>query len=286
MGRLPPFAPGMYPILFRIGSFPIHTYGVLMIVAFLAALWIARKRAPRFGISPNKLSDMAFLALIGGVLGARILYLMQDPPKDWHGYLTLQFAGLTSFGGYIGGALVVLWWARKSKTPLRSLLDVLGPPLLVGQAIGRVGCLLNGCCYGHVCDVHFFLGVHIPDNNFLHYPAQLYDTILTMTAFGAVLLTEKRRHLRLGQAFALSLSLLGLGRVIDEFWRAGTDAQVNAGYASSTYWGNLPFTQAQVAAAGMILLGIVLYIVYARRPEPAPPAEPQNALEPPEAITA
>ena len=273
----------MYPVLFKIGNFPVHTYGVALIVAFLAALLVARSRAPKFGINPNRLSDMAFLALIAGVLGARILYLIQDPPADWHGYLTLQFAGLTSFGGYIGGALVVVWWARKTKTSLRAVLDVMGPPLLVGQALGRVGCLLNGCCYGHVCSTNFFLGVRVPDNPYLHYPAQFYDTLLTLAGFGIVLLVEKRRELRLGQAFSLSLALLGLGRLIDEFWRAGTDAQVHDGFASSTYWDGLPFTQAQAAAAALIALGVVLYLVYGRKavdvPSPeAPTAEPQEAM--------
>lgn len=276
----------MYPVLFKIGNFPVHTYGVMMIVAFLLALLVARKRAPRFGINANKLSDMAFLALIAGVLGARVLYLIQDPPANWQGYLTLQFAGLTSFGGYIGGALVVLWWAWKSKTPLRAVLDVMGPPLLVGQAIGRIGCLLNGCCYGHVCNANFIFGVHIPDNGYLHYPAQFYDTLLTTAAFGVVLLVERRGALRLGQAFALSFSLLGLGRLIDEFWRAGTDAQVGAGLASSTYWGKLPFTQAQAAAAAMIVLGFVLYVVYARKREPEPPLQPIEPQEPKEALPA
>src|SRR2546423_1101439 len=130
----------MLPILFKIGTFEVHTYGVVMIVAFLVALLFARKRGPKFGINPNNLLDMAFIALIAGVLGARILYLIQDPPRDPHEYFSLQFAGLTSFGGVIGGALVVLWWSRKTRTPLIPLLDVMGPALLVGQAIGRVGC--------------------------------------------------------------------------------------------------------------------------------------------------
>src|SRR5579862_1319531 len=151
----------MYPILFKIGTFKVHTYGVVMIIAFLIALLFARKRAPKFGIDPNKLSDMAFLTLIAGVLGARILSLIQEPPKDWHEYFSLQFAGLTSFGGVIGGAIVVFWWARKTATPVKPLLDVMGPALLVGQAIGRVGCLLNGCCYGGACSNDLPWGIHV-----------------------------------------------------------------------------------------------------------------------------
>src|SRR4051812_42564480 len=127
--------PSMYPTLFHIGSFKVHSYGVVLIVAFLVGLLIARKRAPKFGLDPNRLSDMAFIVLISGVLGARILFLIQEPPKDWHEYFSPEFAGLTSFGGLIGGAIALLLWAWKTKTSTRALLDVFGPPLLVAHAI-------------------------------------------------------------------------------------------------------------------------------------------------------
>lgn len=262
----------MYPILFHIGSFKVHTYGVILIIAFLVALLIARMRAPRFGISPTKLSDMAFLMLIAGVLGARVLFLIQEPPKDWHEYFSLQFAGLTSFGGLIGGAIVVLWWARRTGTNLRALLDVFGPPLLVGFAIGRVGCLLNGCCFGGVCPNDFPLGIHVPgDTQHLFYPAQAYDSLMNLAGFGLLLWIE-RRGLRLGQVFGLALALNGLSRFIYEFSRAGTDAQVAAGLRSSTYWGSLPITQAQAAALAIAAFGLIYFVICRRGPRPEPAA--------------
>jgi phosphatidylglycerol---prolipoprotein diacylglyceryl transferase len=254
----------MYPILFKIGSFPVHTYGVVMIVAFMVALVFARKRAPAYEINPNKLSDMSFLMLIFGVLGARILYLVQEPPADWHEYLSLQFAGLTSFGGIIGGAAVALWWARKTKTPLKALLDVLGPALLVGQAIGRVGCLLNGCCLGGVCPTGLPWGVHAPGSDHLFHPAQIYESIMNLAGLGVVLLIEKR-GLRPGQVFALAIATFGISRFIYEFWRAGTEAQVKIGLASSTYWDGLPITQAQAVAGLIILMGIGLFFLNGRK---------------------
>lgn len=267
----------MYPILFRIGSFPVHTYGVVMIIAFLVGLLIARKRALKYGISPNKLSDMAFITLIAGVLGARILFLIQEPPRDWHEYFSLQFAGLTSFGGLIGGAIAVIWWAKKSKTPLRALLDVLGPPLLVAHAIGRVGCLLNGCCFGGECPATLPWGIHVDASTHLFHPAQIYDSLMNLAGFGLVLLIEKR-GLRLGQVFAIAIGLHGLSRFIYEFWRAGTEAQVRNGLASSTYWDGLGITQAQAAAAAIIVLAIVLFFVYKKKPVEA--SVPQEAKIP------
>jgi len=274
----------MYPILFKIGNFPIHTYGVILVVAFLVALAYARTRAPRYGISPAKLSDMSFLMLVAGVLGARILFFVQEPPKDWHEYFSIQFAGLTSFGGLIGGAIVVLWWARRNKTPIKPILDVLGPPLLVGWAIGRVGCLMNGCCYGGVCPPSVPWAIHVAGSSLLFHPAQIYDSLMNLAGLGIVLMIEKR-GLVLGQVFALSLAANGLSRFIYEFWRAGTPAQVDAGLASSTYWGSLPITQAQAAAGAIVLFGAVLFVMFARQAKKAGelprPSYPETALVPP-----
>jgi phosphatidylglycerol:prolipoprotein diacylglycerol transferase len=268
----------MLPVLFKIGSFPIHTYGVVMIVAFLAGLYVARKRAPIYGLDANKISDMAFLTLIIGVLGARIAFFIQEPPKDPREYFSLQFAGLTSFGGLVGGALVVLLWARKTKTALRPLLDVMGPPVLIGWAIGRVGCLLNGCCFGGVCSPSFPLGIHVPGNELLHHPAQIYDSLMNLAGFAVALWLERKRVLQLGQLFAVALMLHGLSRFVYEFWRAGTEDQVRQGIASSTYWGGLPITQAHAVAILIILFGGVLFALYRRAPERAEPSEPPTLM--------
>lgn len=261
----------MHPILFKIGSFEVHTFGLVMIVAFLVGLWIARVRAPKFGIDPGHLSDMAFYALIAGVLGARITYLLLDPPADWHEILTLKFAGLTSFGGLVGAALVIIFWSRKHKISVRAMLDALGPALLVGQAIGRVGCLMNGCCYGGVCPDNFPFGVRTPENALLHYPAQVYDSLMCLALAGILIGLERRFSFRLGQVASLAIGFWGLSRFVDEFWRAGTVAQVQSGLASSTYWDGLPVTQAQVAALAMMVLAAIMFFVYARRPVAAEP---------------
>jgi phosphatidylglycerol---prolipoprotein diacylglyceryl transferase len=272
----------MYRVLFHIGSFPVHTYGVTLIIAFMIALVVARKRAVRYGVNPNKLSDMSFVLLIAGVLGARIMYLIQEPPVDPKEYFSLQFAGLTSFGGLIGGGIALLWWCLKTKTSIRTVLDIMGPPLLIGHAIGRVGCLLNGCCFGGVCANDFPLGVHMDHTTRLFHPAQIYDSLMNLAGLAILLLIEKRGVLKLGQVFSLAIVFHGLSRFIYEFWRAGTEEQVKAGIASSTYWGNLPITQAQAAAAVIVLFGAVLFVVYARKPRPEdpPPANPTIIPEP------
>ena len=258
----------MHPILFKVGQVQVHSFSVMLIIAFLAGLWLARRRAPKFGFAPNKVSDAAMLALFAGVLGARVAFIVQELPyylqhKDE--LFSLQFQGLTSFGGLIFGAGAFAFFAWRQKRSLLDVFDLIAPSALIGHAFGRIGCLLNGCCYGVVTNGNF--GVHIDNTNVLHVPAQAYDSLMAFAAAG-VLLWSERRGLQRGQSFAMFLILYGLTRFIYEFWRAGTVAQVNDGIASSTYWGNLPITQAQAAAAAMLVAGLVFYLVFQRRRVP------------------
>ena len=264
----------MKPILFTFkqfhiggtafGPIQIHSFSVMLIIAFLAALWLARRRAPRYGFEPGKISDASMIALFAGVIGARIVFILQELPyylKHKDQLFSLQFQGLTSFGGLLFGFAAYAIFAWRQKRALREVLDVVAPSALVGHAIGRIGCLLNGCCYGVVTNSGF--GVHIDDSSTLHVPAQLFDSVMTFAAVG-ILLWIERRGLRKGQSFSLFLILYGVTRFIYEFWRAGTVEQVNSGFASSTYWGSLPITQAQAVAALMILGGAVMYFVLQR----------------------
>jgi phosphatidylglycerol:prolipoprotein diacylglycerol transferase len=252
----------MHPILFKIGNFPVHSFGVVMVVAFLIGLLIARSRAKRFGLDPNKLTDMSFWALIVGILGARIAFIIQDLGyylKNTKELFSLQFAGLTSFGGVIAALGYMVFWAKRANWPIKLLLDVIGPAGLVMHAIGRVGCLLNGCCYGGQCDLPW--GIHVDKIPVPMHPAQIYDALMNLAAIPILLWVEKKGQSR-GQIFALVLTFHGLARFIYEFWRAGTEAQVKAGLASSTYWGSLPITQAQAMAAVLVVVGMSLYVMW------------------------
>lgn len=257
----------MLPVLFKIGSFAVHTYGVLMMIAFVVSVWYAQRRGEKKGIPKKEIADLSIWMLVAGVLGARLLYIAQEfRTMKTSEILSFQFAGLTSFGAIIAGLIVLFIFAKKRGRPAIEYMDAMGPPLIVGQAIGRVGCLLNGCCLGGVCPANLPWGVTVAGDSHLFHPAQIYESLMLMAGLGIVVLIE-RRGLRLGQVFGLSFVVLGVARFIYEFWRAGTDAQVDAHIASSTYWGSLPITQAQAVAAVMAIAGVVAFIVYGRRPE-------------------
>ena len=271
----------MHPILFTIpkigpiGPIPVHTFGVMIVLAFIAGYWLVLKRAERYGVARDHIGDLCFYTLIAGVLGARIAFILQELPhytQHLNELFTLRFQGLTSFGGPIAGFFVVLYYSRKHKIPISTYLDLLAPGFLIGHIVGRFGCLFNGCCYGGVCPVGFPLGVHTDDDPLnLHYPAQIYDAAMNAVALGIILWIEKKRPVPLA-IFSWFLILHGLTRFIYEFWRAGTKEQVERGLASSTYMGSLPITQAQALALVFIIGGVILMYFARRKPVVSDPA--------------
>lgn len=252
----------MYPVLFKVFGFQVHSYGVMLLIAFFVGVLLARARAPRFGLKPSNVYDAAFWALILGVLGARIVFIAQE----WGYYsthrqelLSLQFAGLTSFGGVVFGLLGLYIWALRTKVSLVRTLDTFAAPFLVAHAIGRVGCLLNGCCYGGECSLPW--AIHVAGmGNLTFHPAQIYDSLMNLAAFGVLLFVE-RKGIPYGRSISLMLILHGAARFIYEYWRAGTDEQVKAGLATSTYMGHLPITDAQAAALAVIVVGVLALVL-------------------------
>lgn len=249
----------MHRILFDFGKFKIYSFGVLVLIAFVAAFLFARKRGPRYGFTVAEIADASFWTLLLGILGARIGFIVQDLPffiKHPGELVSIQFQGLTSFGGLIFGGLYLAWFAKRRSKSVWALLDVAGPPMLLAHAIGRVGCLLNGCCHGGQCTYPW--GVHVEGMPGLWHPAQVYDSLMTLAALGILLLIE-RRGLKVGQSFALSILFYGVVRFIYEFWRAGI---------SSSYLDSLPITDAQLMALAMAVFAAILFFRFAN-PEPA-----------------
>jgi phosphatidylglycerol:prolipoprotein diacylglycerol transferase len=247
----------MWPVLFKVGTFEVRSFSLLVLIAYGVALWMAARRAQRYGLEPGKVADVGLWLLLGGIIGARLGFIVQElgyflsNPRE---LLTFRFEGLTSFGAIVGGVIVAIIWCRATKYRLARFLDLFALPMLIAHAIGRVGCLLNGCCYGGPTDLPW--GVHFEHKNeMLFHPAQIYDSLMVLVGALAVWFVEKR-PLRRTQSFWASVVVYGLSRYIYEFWRAGT---------TSTYWNKLPITQAQAAAALMVILGVVFFVYAGRR---------------------
>jgi phosphatidylglycerol---prolipoprotein diacylglyceryl transferase len=240
----------MHPTIFQIGSFKLASFGVMMVLALLAGLVVARKRAPAHGITAEQVADVSFWLILAGILGSRLFFVAQEYKyyfSHLNELLTVQFQGLTSFGGFIVGSLVAAYVCkRKGISPL-TFLDVIAPAFLLGHAIGRIGCLLNGCCHGAPAKIAFPFAAYSAENKQYNVPAQLYDSAMNIVALFVLLWLEKR-YPRQGFAFGMMMILHGFARFIYEFFRAG---------ASSTTIGGSPLTEGHVMALVIMVVGAV-----------------------------
>jgi phosphatidylglycerol---prolipoprotein diacylglyceryl transferase len=251
----------MYPVLFQVGSFKLHAWGLLLLIGFLASVWRGTKAAPRYGFDPTTVWDCSLMGLFGGVLGGRIAFILQELPyysqhpieifKIWTG-------GMTSYGGIIGGLAVGIWAAKKRGFHVGDAADLAAVSMPVGYFFGRLGCFLNGCCYGTHCEAPW--GTTFKDETgVLHehvHPTQLYSMVAALVMFGALTALEKlpRRRYR-GELLPLFAALYGVYRFIVEFWRAQSEAHPASAGLSSGQW----------ASVVAVVVGLGLYFFLPKR---------------------
>ena len=217
----------MHPIAFQLGSFTIHWYGVMIALAFLAGLWTATRRARRENIPGEKIADVVLWLMIGSIIGARFVYVttywkdeFADQPLSE--IFMIQHGGLVYYGGLIGAILATYIYLRWKKMPLWKTADVLAPSIALGNVFGRIGCLLNGCCYGRACSLPW--AIRFPADNPLHppttpvHPTEIYDALDNFLLY--LLLAWLFRHKKFdGQVFATYLIGYAVTRTIMECFR-------------------------------------------------------------------
>lgn len=242
-----------------LGPITLQTFGIMFALGFIAAGAIVAKRLTELGKPVDWAYEMIFAALIGGIVGARVDFLLQNWSEVSDDVLGNVFsgAGLVWFGGAIGGAIGVLAWARWRGMLNRSLLDICAPGLAIGYAVGRIGCQLSGDGdYGIPWDGPWAMSyedgtVPTPPGVEVH-PTPIYET-LTM-ALAAYVLWRLRDALRPGLLFALYLVFAGTERFLIEFIRRNEDVA-------------LGLTQAQLLSLAMVVAGVVWLVLAARRDE-------------------
>jgi phosphatidylglycerol:prolipoprotein diacylglycerol transferase len=142
----------MYPEIFRIGSFPINTYGVLLAVSFLCAIMVSVRLAARDGLPREKIYDLSLWMLLAGLVGSKILMLFTEPEyrADPLQLLSLDFlrSGGVWYGGLLGAVLVSYWLMRRYQLPWWKTADAFAPGIAIGNFFGRQGCFAAGCCWG------------------------------------------------------------------------------------------------------------------------------------------
>lgn len=219
----------MYPVLFKIGPVQVYSYGVMLALAFLTAAFLARRRAFALGGNGDDILDLSIWLIISGLIGGRLLFVLlnieyyRDKPLD---ILKLWQGGLIWYGGLIAAVLAAVIFLSAKKMPVLKTFDLMAPYVALGQSIGRIGCFLNGCCYGKAAPAKF--GVILNASQGPVYPTQLYES----AAMFAVFLMLRKRLPANGGTLFLYLVLYSSIRFTIEFLR-GDNPAVLAGLTIS-----------------------------------------------------
>ena len=267
----------MYPILFTfpdwlplIGGTPITSFGVMMFLAFLVGGFAMRPVMREKGIDPDRAWDVIFMAVIGGVIGAKLYYVLlnwRDTAADPLGMIFSR-GGMVWYGGFLGATALIVWDTRRAAVPLGKMADVVAAPLALSYAIGRIGCFLVGDDWGRPTDLPW--GIAFPNgtppttvasiersfgievdpalierygNVLPVHPTQLYEVALSLVFFAVLWRMRNHRH-QAGWLFMLWLILAGCERFFVEIFRAKDDR----------FFG--PLTLAQLISLGLVAVGV------------------------------
>ncbi len=267
----------MYPNLFRLpewfpflGGEPITSFGVMMLLSFLTAGYVLRAEMGRMKMDPEQAWDLLFMAVVGGILGAKVYYVLLNYPRLVADPIGMIFSrgGMVWYGGFLLAAALVLWKARQLGLPLTKILDGSAPALALAYAVGRVGCFLVGDDYGRPTDS--WVGIAFPNGTpptrvdvlesqfgvavdpalvekygqvIPVHPTQLYEIGLSTLFFFILWRMRKHPH-QSGWLFSIWLILAGLERFAVEFFRAKDDR----------FFGM--FTLAQMISMALVATGV------------------------------
>jgi phosphatidylglycerol---prolipoprotein diacylglyceryl transferase len=263
----------MTPIVFELGSLTIRWYGIFVALGFLAGLIYMQVQAGRKGSIPTKrIADIMVFIMIGGIAGARLLYVVthfDQYENNLFEIIRIDHGGLVFYGGFFGGAIATILFCRHQKWNLWELADLAAPALAIGQMFGRIGCFMNGCCFGRVTDHPWFrvlypappydgilsrhhiqgLITEFPAQPLPVVPSQVSQSVINLFIFLILLfIIPKLKHH--GQGFAIFILMYASGRFFNEFLRGD--------YKTSDIYG--PFTVAQAICLILLPVGITLFI--------------------------
>ena len=218
----------MHPVLFKIGPYSVYSYGAMLALAFLVCSFLAKRRAASIGMDGEKILDLTVLLIMSGVIGGRIMFVILDleyfktRPLD---IFKLWEGGLVWYGGLILAVISGAVFLRIYKMPILKTADLMMPYVALGQAIGRIGCFLNGCCYGKTPAL----------------PTQLFESAAMLIVY----LILRRRVPSNGRTFFLYLILYSVFRFFNEFIR-GDNMLAVMGLTFSQFISVIIFTAAAI----------------------------------------
>ncbi len=245
----------MHPILFKIGPICIYSYGVMMVAAFFAATYLAARAAKRTGIPRDFIIDSAILMLFSGILGARILYVILDFKEYIRNpieIIMVNHGGLAFYGGAVTALIAELIFIKVRGFSIYKIGDLLVPYIALGQAIGRIGCFLNGCCFGRPTDS--FFGVIFPGTYQAVYPTQIYSSLMMLFVYMILRLLQKM-NIKQGLVLISYGLLYSAGRFLMEFFRGDNMADL------------FGLTFSQFAGLVVFIVCAVLFFIRLKHPD-------------------
>jgi len=251
----------MYPELFTIPgiNYTVSTFGVMMSLGFLFGYWITCIRMQQLGLDPEPVTNILVWIMLGGVIGSKLYYATDVSLREGYPFFDLLFAraGITWYGGLMGGALAGVLGCRFHKVSTLSFANAVAPALAAGQALGRIGCFLVGDDYGKVTDVPWAMSFPegAPPIFETVHPTQLYEVAWLIPVAGFLWWRRDKSPFLLGEYLALN----GAGRIVIEHWRV--NEQVLLG-----------LTEPQVIGLGLIVVGVGLWLYFRAKGPPLPAA--------------
>lgn len=255
----------MHPILHDGPLLTVRSYGAMLVVSFLVGMWLARARARKVRLDPLQMSRLLVLILLAAVVGSRLLYVAENPSAyvadPWR-LLRLSEGGLSMYGGVFLALAVSVLYARAIRVPFATLADVCAPSIALGEALTRVGCFLNGCCFGTPSHLPWAVTFppasaagHVFPDMALH-PTQLYAAAWSLVVLALLLVAERRRP-RPGFVIGLFLVLQASGRFALELVRHHEPSAVLFGAGATA------FTSYQLMSLGLLAAGTYLVAAHA-----------------------
>jgi phosphatidylglycerol:prolipoprotein diacylglycerol transferase len=222
----------VHRILCELGPLTLYSYGLAFALAFLIGIWMCARRAPSYGFTGEQIYDSAVPVLLAAFVGAKGVYLWTSWGEiewSWRELVSIMRGGIVYYGGVIGGAAGAFWWLNRRRLSILDYGDVLAPGMGVALAIGRLGCWLNGCCYGRPAAWAWpvlALGDGVP-----RHPVQLYEAAGAL-ALGLILIKVPRPGKR-GAAMGFFLAGYAVLRFVLENFRDDPRGPVLAGLSVS-----------------------------------------------------
>lgn len=247
----------MHRTIFEIGQFSIHSYGVMLALAFWLGIEISSRQAKRRGIDPAFIVDLGLVILVSAVIGARLLFVaghLEDYRNDWFGVFRVWEGGLSFYGGLAAATFFGILFIRRKGYPVDRVTDIIAPQLALGIAIARIGCFLNGCCFGKECNLPWAVvfppdsqAGQIMDGKAIH-PTQLYSSGANLMIF-LFLRKLSRKQMPEGSLFSFFLVEYGSWRFLVDFLRYYEPGMILRQIAGITW--------TQFASLVIIAIGVV-----------------------------